>query len=94
MEISSGGIEDTIIIGGLIGVQIVYAGSAVLMSYLMALGLNSLTIVIYTSLATFLVLLPFSIFFERSQINYSSQSIVIYELSWLILYQYKHKCIN
>ncbi|XP_054810263.1 WAT1-related protein At5g47470-like isoform X2 [Prosopis cineraria] len=72
MEMWSGGmscnaIEDIVIMGGLIGVQFVYAGSAVLMSFLMALGLSSLSIVIYTSFATFLVLLPFSIYFERSK---------------------------
>ncbi|KAK4260384.1 hypothetical protein QN277_003508 [Acacia crassicarpa] len=63
----SNGVEDVIIIGGLIGVQFVYAGNAVLMSFLMSLGLSSLTIVIYTSFATFLVLLPFSICFERQK---------------------------
>ncbi|XP_028772511.1 WAT1-related protein At5g47470 isoform X1 [Neltuma alba] len=73
MEMSSGGggmssaIEDVIIMGGLIGVQFVYAGNAVLMSFLMALGLTPLTLVIFTSFATFLVLLPFSFYFERTK---------------------------
>ncbi|OIW10363.1 hypothetical protein TanjilG_28114 [Lupinus angustifolius] len=59
-------IEDLLIIGGLIGVQFVYAGNAVLLSYLMSLGLNSLTIVIFCSFATFLVLLPVASYYERS----------------------------
>lgn len=57
--------EDISIIGGLIGVQFVYAGNALLLSYLMSLGLESLTIVIFTSFATFLILLPFAFYYER-----------------------------
>lgn len=58
--------EDVAIVGGLIGVQFIYAGNAVLMSYAMSLGLTSLTIVIFTSLATFFILFPFAFCFERS----------------------------
>ncbi|KAE9607442.1 putative EamA domain-containing protein [Lupinus albus] len=61
-----GMVEDVSFIGGLIGVQFVYAGNAVLLSYLMSLGLNSLTIVIFSSLATFLILLPVAFYYERS----------------------------
>lgn len=57
--------EDVAVIGGLIGVQFVYAGNALLLSYLMSLGLESLTIVTFTSFATFLILLPFAFYFER-----------------------------
>jgi len=57
--------EDVAIIGGLIGVQIVYAGNSVLLSYLMALGLESFTIVIFSTFATFLILSPIAIYFER-----------------------------
>ncbi|KAK7265933.1 hypothetical protein RJT34_33558 [Clitoria ternatea] len=57
--------EDVAIVGGLIGVQFIYAGNAVLLSYLMSLGLTSLTIVIFTSFATFLILLPVACYFER-----------------------------
>jgi hypothetical protein len=57
--------EDVVVIGGLIGVQFVYAGNAMLLKYLMSLGLQSFTIVIYTSFATFLLLLPFVFYFER-----------------------------
>ncbi|XP_058757723.1 WAT1-related protein At5g47470-like [Vicia villosa] len=65
--VNSGIIEDVIIIGGLIGVQFVYAGNAMLMSYLMSLGLQSFTIVIFTAFATFILLLPFVLYFERSK---------------------------
>lgn len=57
--------EDIAIIGGLIGVQVLYAGSAMLLGYLMSLGIKSLTIVIFTSFATFLLLLPFAFYYER-----------------------------
>ncbi|XLR65320.1 hypothetical protein S83_015992 [Arachis hypogaea] len=60
-------VEDVAIIGGLIGVQFIYAGNAFLMSYAMSLGLTSLTIVIFTSLATFLVLFPVAFYFERTK---------------------------
>ena len=60
-----GMIEDVATIGGLIGVQFVFAGNAVLLSYLMSLGLNSLTIVVFTSIATFLILTPVAFFYER-----------------------------
>ncbi|XP_057422263.1 WAT1-related protein At5g47470-like [Lotus japonicus] len=59
--------EDIAIIGGLIGVQVLYAGSAMLLGYLMSLGIKSLTIVIFTSFATFLLLLPFAFYYERSK---------------------------
>ncbi|XAR70464.1 hypothetical protein NMG60_11027318 [Bertholletia excelsa] len=60
-------LEDLAIIAGLIGVQIVYAGNSVLLSYLMSLGLNPLTIIIFSTFASFLVLSPLSIYFERSK---------------------------
>ncbi|RDX87140.1 WAT1-related protein, partial [Mucuna pruriens] len=65
MVISGGIMEDIVMIGGLVGVQFVYAGNAVLLSYLMSLGLQSLTIVIFTSFATFLILLPLAFYYER-----------------------------
>jgi len=57
--------EDVVVIGGLIGVQFVYAGNAMLLKFLMSLGLQSFTIVIFTSFTTFLLLLPFVLYFER-----------------------------
>ncbi|KAB1217007.1 hypothetical protein CJ030_MR4G021314 [Morella rubra] len=58
---------DVALVGGLIGVQVVYAGNSLLLSYLMSLGLNPLTIVIFSSFATFLVLSPMASYFERSK---------------------------
>ncbi|PON40661.1 Plant-drug/metabolite exporter [Parasponia andersonii] len=60
-------IEDVEIIGGLIGIQFVYAGNSILLSYLMSLGLSPFTIVIYNTFATFLILSPIAVFFERSK---------------------------
>ncbi|XP_039046838.1 WAT1-related protein At5g47470-like [Hibiscus syriacus] len=60
-------LEDVAIIGGLVGVQFVYAGNSVLLAYLMSLGLSPFTIVIYFTLATFIILSPFAFYFERSR---------------------------
>ena len=57
--------EDVAIIAGLIAVQFVYAGNSVLLSFLMAMGLQSLTIVIFSSFATFIILSPIAVYFER-----------------------------
>ncbi|XP_047342695.1 WAT1-related protein At5g47470 [Impatiens glandulifera] len=59
--------EDFAIVTGLVAVQFVYAGNSVLLSYLMELGLNPLTIVIFSTFSTFLVLSLPSIYFERSK---------------------------
>jgi drug/metabolite transporter (DMT)-like permease len=59
--------EDVAIIAGLIAVQFVYAGNSVLLSFLMAMGLQSLTIVIFSSFATFIILSPIAVYFERSR---------------------------
>ncbi|XP_024174398.1 WAT1-related protein At5g47470 [Rosa chinensis] len=60
-------IEDVALIGGLVGVQFVYAGNSVLLSYFMSLGLDPLTIVIYSSFASFIILSPIAYYFERSK---------------------------
>ncbi|VVB08257.1 unnamed protein product [Arabis nemorensis] len=60
-------IEEMVIVGGLVMVQFVYAGNSALMSYLMSLGLGPFTIVIFSTFATFVILSPFAIFFERKQ---------------------------
>ncbi|XP_065858877.1 WAT1-related protein At5g47470 [Euphorbia lathyris] len=59
--------EDLGIIGGLVAVQFVYAGNSVFLSYLMSLGFTPYTIVIFTTLATFLITTPVAILFERSK---------------------------
>ncbi|CAN1333577.1 WAT1-related protein At5g47470 [Linum perenne] len=58
-------LEDLAIAGGLIGVQFVHAGNSVLLSYLMSIGLNSLTIVIFSTFSTFLIISPLAFYFER-----------------------------
>ncbi|KAK4338242.1 hypothetical protein RND71_042729 [Anisodus tanguticus] len=58
-------IEDFAIIGGLIGVQFMYAGNSVVSSYLMMLGFKPSSLIILSSLATFLILCPFCFMFER-----------------------------
>lgn len=58
-------LEDVAVIGGLIGVQFVYAGNSVLLSYLLSLGFNPLTLVILSALATFVILSPVAVLFER-----------------------------
>lgn len=58
--------EEVAIIGGLIGVQFMAAGNAVLMSFVMSLGLKSLTIVTFMSPATSLLLSPLAFYSERS----------------------------
>nr|KYP67162.1 Auxin-induced protein 5NG4 [Cajanus cajan] len=66
-KINGVALEDAVLIGGLIGVQLVYAGNAVLMSYAMSLGFSSHTIIFLTSLATFIILFPVAFCFERSK---------------------------
>ncbi|KAL9242785.1 hypothetical protein vseg_016751 [Gypsophila vaccaria] len=60
-------VEDVIIIGGSIGVQFVFAGNSVLQSYMLSLGINPFSLVIFSTFATFLVLSPISFIFERKQ---------------------------
>ncbi|XVE57646.1 hypothetical protein DITRI_Ditri04bG0106500 [Diplodiscus trichospermus] len=60
-------LEDVAIIGGLAGVQFVYAGNSILLGYLMSLGLSPFTIVIFSTFATFIILSPFAVYFERSK---------------------------
>ncbi|XP_047338926.1 WAT1-related protein At5g47470-like [Impatiens glandulifera] len=60
-------IEDLVLVFGLVTVQIIYAGNSVLLSYLLKLDLNPLTIVIFSTFVTFFVLSPPSIYLERSK---------------------------
>ncbi|RZC53431.1 hypothetical protein C5167_012268 [Papaver somniferum] len=59
--------HESVLIVGLIGVQIVYSVYSVIMSNLMALGLSPLFLVIYCSFATSLFLFPLCVYFERSK---------------------------
>ncbi|KAL4565650.1 hypothetical protein LXL04_029753 [Taraxacum kok-saghyz] len=58
-------IEDVRIIGGLIGVQFIYAGNSVLQKYLMSEGLPQSPFIISLNFITFLLLSPLALFFER-----------------------------
>lgn len=58
-------LEDIVIIAGLIGMQLIYAGNSVLVSYLMLLGFTPASLIILSSLATSVILSPFSVIFER-----------------------------
>ncbi|XP_059655179.1 WAT1-related protein At5g47470-like [Cornus florida] len=60
-------VENIVIIGGLIGVQFIYAGNSVLLSYLMSLGLKPHSLIILTTFSTFLVLSPLCFYYERSK---------------------------
>lgn len=61
-------LEDLVFVGGLVLVQFVYAGNSILLSYLMSLGLDPLTIVIFSTFATFLIISPLAVYFERSKL--------------------------
>ncbi|XP_038906245.1 WAT1-related protein At5g47470 [Benincasa hispida] len=57
--------ENFAIMSGLVGVQFVYAGNSVFMSFLMSLGINPLTLVIFSTFSTFLIVSPIAVYFER-----------------------------
>ncbi|KAL0550408.1 hypothetical protein IC582_014918 [Cucumis melo] len=57
--------EDFAIMSGLVGVQFVYAGNSVFMSFLMSLGIDPLTLVIFSTFSTFLIVSPVAVYFER-----------------------------
>ncbi|XP_022154044.1 WAT1-related protein At5g47470-like isoform X2 [Momordica charantia] len=59
--------EDLAIMGGLVGVQFVYAGNSVLMSFFMSMGIDPLTLVIFSTFSTFLIVSPIAVYFERSK---------------------------
>lgn len=65
----AGLLEDVAIMGGLVAIQFVYAGNSILLGYLMSLGINPLTLVVFTALATFFILTPVAIYFERFVIS-------------------------
>lgn len=79
-------IENMLIVGGLVMVQFVYAGNSLLMSYLMSLGLGPFTIVIFSTFATFLILSPFAILFERSVYHNLKKTRLGFFFSFHIVY--------
>ncbi|KAL2545265.1 WAT1-related protein [Forsythia ovata] len=60
-------IENVAIITGLTLMQLLYSGNSILLSYLLKLGFHPSSLIIFSTFATFLVLSPVSILFERSQ---------------------------
>ncbi|KAL7160429.1 hypothetical protein ABFS83_01G094700 [Erythranthe nasuta] len=60
-------IEDIAVIVGLVIVQFLYAGNSILISYLLKLGIHDSTLIVFSTFATFVVLSPLSILFERKQ---------------------------
>ncbi|KAL3645320.1 hypothetical protein CASFOL_010500 [Castilleja foliolosa] len=58
-------IEDCCVIVGLVGVQFLYAGNSILLSYILKFGIHPSSLIILSSFATFLLLSPFSFLFER-----------------------------
>lgn len=67
-------IEDVVVIVGLVMVQFLYAGNSILLSYLLKLGVEPSSLIIFSTFATFLVLSPLSILFERQ----ITTSLVVY----------------
>ncbi|KAI3468954.1 hypothetical protein Pfo_025617 [Paulownia fortunei] len=60
-------IEDVAVIVGLVSVQFLYAGNSILLSYLLKLGVQPSSLIIFSTFATFVVLSPLSILFERQK---------------------------
>lgn len=93
-----GGMEDAAVIGGLMVVQLIYAGNSVLLSYLMSLGLNPLTVVVCFAAATSLFLSPLAFYFERSFslfiCFFTYTNFVILLLSIILFYYTKQKLRN
>ncbi|XP_057787003.1 WAT1-related protein At5g47470-like isoform X2 [Salvia miltiorrhiza] len=59
--------EEIAVVMGLISVQFLYAGNAILLSTILKTGLQPSSLIICSTFATFLVLSPLAILFERSQ---------------------------
>lgn len=60
-------IEEIVVIMGLVSVQFLYAGNAILLSIILKTGIQPSSLIICSTLATFLVLSPLAILFERDQ---------------------------
>lgn len=58
-------IENVAIITGLTLIQFLYSGNSILLSYLLKLGFQPSSLIIFSTFATFLLLSPISILFER-----------------------------
>ncbi|XP_047965350.1 WAT1-related protein At5g47470 [Salvia hispanica] len=58
-------IEEIAVVMGLVSVQFLYAGNAILLSIILKTGLQPSSLIICSTFATFLVLSPLAILFER-----------------------------
>uniref|UniRef100_A0A1J3CZZ5 WAT1-related protein n=1 Tax=Noccaea caerulescens TaxID=107243 RepID=A0A1J3CZZ5_NOCCA len=58
-------LEEVVIIGGLVGSQVVYAGNSELLSHLLSLGVDALLIAIFSTFVSFLLITPLALLFER-----------------------------
>ncbi|KAK4746536.1 hypothetical protein SAY87_012848 [Trapa incisa] len=58
--------EEVVIVGGLMATQMGYAGYSVMMSYVLALGVDPLSLVIFSSFSSFFFTAPLALRFERS----------------------------
>ncbi|KAK4796864.1 hypothetical protein SAY86_029190 [Trapa natans] len=58
--------EEVVIVGGLMATQMGYAGYSVMMSYVLALGVDPLYLVIFSSFSSFFFTAPLALRFERS----------------------------
>ncbi|KAH6771774.1 Nodulin MtN21 /EamA-like transporter family protein [Perilla frutescens var. frutescens] len=60
-------LEEIAVIMGLVAVQFLYAGNAILLSIILKAGIQPSSLIICSTLSTFLVLSPLAILFERGQ---------------------------
>lgn len=72
-------IEEVAVIVGLVSVQFLYAGNSILLSYLLKLGIQPSSLIIFSTFATFVVLSPLAILFERQKFPYLLSCIRTYE---------------
>lgn len=80
-------LEEAVIAGGLAATQVAYAGTSVMMGYVLSLGVNPLTLIVFSSLSTFFFLAPLAFCFERydgSSLSSPSPSIFCLITSVLI----------
>ncbi|KAF9613119.1 hypothetical protein IFM89_005598 [Coptis chinensis] len=60
-------VEEFAVVGGLIGVQLVFALYGIFMGYLLSIGISQLFLIIFGNLATSFLFFPLSLYFERKQ---------------------------
>lgn len=58
-------VEDVGVIVGLVAVQFLYAANSILLGYFLNLGFRPSSLIIFSSFATFIILSPLALAFER-----------------------------